>query len=67
MNKKFTYLAAMAIAFGMTACGGQKKQEAEPVAETPATPVYKDHQKCLLLILKKVVHLLPLTQIPKKT
>ena len=29
MNKKFTYLAAMAIAFGMTACGGQKKQEAE--------------------------------------
>ena len=41
MNKKFTYLAAMAIAFGMTACGGQKKQEAEPVAETPATPVYK--------------------------
>ena len=37
MNKKFTYLAAMAIAFGMTACGGQKKQEAEPVAETPVT------------------------------
>ena len=35
-----TYVAAMALALGLTACGGQKKQSAEPAEEVPATPAY---------------------------
>ena len=39
--KKMTYVAALALTMGLAACGGgQKKQAAEPVEETPATPVY---------------------------
>ena len=38
--KKMTYVAAFALAMGLAACGGQKKQSAEPAEETPATPAY---------------------------
>ena len=38
--KRITYVAAMALALSLTACGGQKKQSAEPAEEVPATPAY---------------------------
>ena len=38
--KKITYVAALVLAFGLAACGGQKKQNAEAAAEAPATPAY---------------------------
>ena len=31
--KKITYVAALVLAFGLAACGGQKKQNAEAAAE----------------------------------